>query len=151
MWGKNEQGQLGVGHTGVVTTPQSNPTVKSNRMKFALITGGCVRDRPVGPLLRFCLLSLLSSCRWDHTLAVDAAGSLMSWGSGYESKRPTCGHGSNDMVTIPKVVEAMAGKVGTCCAWLSGLVAACPDSLLWYCACSRQHRMRLGPLVVRHE
>ena len=44
------------------------------------------------------------TCGWDHCLALDANGKLLSWGSGQNGK---LGHGTEENFSVPTYVTAL--------------------------------------------
>lgn len=145
-WGKNTQGQCGVGATTDVLIPtlvkkleNSKVTVLAAGWEHSLVltdagnlySWGCgykdSRRGVIPPVLGLghneCRTSpeLISSietvkivdviCGWDHCLALDEKGKVLSWGSGQNGK---LGHGNEENIAVPcyiPVFEQMKEKV----------------------------------------
>jgi len=83
-WGKNQFGQLGLGHTNKVNVP--------TRIEFPAWSSDTIVKLASG---------------WEHSLAVSRSGAVYSWGAGYEGTRPVCGHGSVQKEVRPRIIEAL--------------------------------------------
>ncbi len=67
-------------------------------------------------------------CGWDHTLAIDCFGKVLSWGAGQNGK---LGHGSEENYAIPCYISAFDNiyKKGTTeCSKVVSLSAGCEHS-----------------------
>ncbi|XXQ32174.1 HECT domain-containing protein [Plasmodiophora brassicae] len=82
-WGKNESGQLGLGHRHDANVPTVVDALADRRVKMI-------------------------ACGWEHSLAATMNGEAYSWGSGYEASRPVLGHGTCQPESTPRRLEALA-------------------------------------------
>jgi alpha-tubulin suppressor-like RCC1 family protein len=142
-WGKNTQGQCGVGNIEDVLIPALNKTFQNIPLFIVelaagwehsacitkdgnLYTWGCgykdSRRGVIPPVLgqgnNEGKLSpeLVSSidgvkvskitCGWDHCLALDVKGKVLSWGSGQNGK---LGHGNEENISIPCYIPSLEG------------------------------------------
>jgi alpha-tubulin suppressor-like RCC1 family protein len=100
VWGKNSQGQCGLGHTDDVLRPTLVPSL-------GLIDAVCQ-----------------ISAGWEHSVARTETGALFAWGSGYKDSRrgvvpPVLGLGSNEGRQTPQQIVAVSGVFITsiACGW----------------------------------
>ena len=100
IWGKNSQGQCGLGHTDDTL----RPTVVSSLLLSDTITQ--------------------IAAGWEHTIARSANGTLYSWGSGYKDSRrglvpPVLGIGSNEGRSFPEPLTSLHGifMQSIACGW----------------------------------
>eukprot|EP00474_Spongospora_subterranea_P006862 CRZ07320.1 hypothetical protein [Spongospora subterranea] len=84
-WGKNDSGQLGLGHRNDCSSPTVIEALSSKPIKMI-------------------------ACGWEHNLAITVQGEALSWGSGYEASRPVLGHGGCTPETIPRTLDALHDK-----------------------------------------
>ena len=116
-WGKNSQGQCGLGHADDTLRPHIVTSLQSETIDQ--IAAG-----------------------WEHSLARTVGGSLYSWGCGYKDSRrglvpPVLGIGSNEGRMLPEILGSLRGvvieyitcgwdhclacdAVGNCYSWGSG-------------------------------
>eukprot|EP00456_Euglypha_rotunda_P023121 TRINITY_DN1930_c0_g1_i3.p1 TRINITY_DN1930_c0_g1~~TRINITY_DN1930_c0_g1_i3.p1 ORF type:complete len:1062 (+),score=161.38 TRINITY_DN1930_c0_g1_i3:138-3188(+) len=85
VWGQNDYFQLGIGaNTGAKKTPHLHPIQE----KWAHF-----------------------SCGMYHTLALTREGKVYSWGDGYSTSYPCCGHMPPQAYKEPKMIETLADKM----------------------------------------
>ena len=116
-WGKNSQGQCGLGHADDTLRPHVVTSLQSETI--VQIAAG-----------------------WEHSVARTAGGALYSWGCGYKDSRrglvpPVLGIGSNEGRMLPEILGSLRGvvieyitcgwdhclacdAVGNCYSWGSG-------------------------------
>jgi alpha-tubulin suppressor-like RCC1 family protein len=90
-WGKNTQGQCGLGRLDDVLKPALNKTLQGQQQHVVQVAAG-----------------------WEHSLALTAEGVLYSWGSGYKDSRrgvipPVLGLGDNEGRLTPDRVKSLDG------------------------------------------
>jgi E3 ubiquitin-protein ligase HERC2 len=81
-WGKNTQGQCGVGHLDELSKPTLNKTLSSEKV-------------------------IQVGAGWEHSIALTDKGTVYAWGSGYKDNRrgivpPVLGLGDNEGRTLPE-------------------------------------------------
>ena len=92
-WGKNSQGQCGLGHNDDVLRPSSVKALLAE--KIIQLSGG-----------------------WEHSISLTTDGRLYSWGCGYKDNRrgivpPVLGLGHNEARSIPERITSLDGiKIG---------------------------------------
>jgi alpha-tubulin suppressor-like RCC1 family protein len=98
-WGKNTQGQCGLGVAEDVLSPTLNK-ILSNSTIVSIAAG------------------------WEHSACVSSDGSLYTWGSGYKDSRrgiipPVLGHGNNDGKLAPEKISSLVNIFITnvTCGW----------------------------------
>ncbi len=98
-WGKNTQGQCGLGIAEDILSPTLNKVLGS--VTVVSIAAG-----------------------WEHSACVSSEGSLYTWGSGYKDSRrgiipPVLGHGNNDGKLSPEKISSLVNIFITnvTCGW----------------------------------
>ena len=86
-WGKNTQGQCGMGHVDELLRPIVNKTLQGERV-VQLVAG------------------------WEHSIALTDNGSVYGWGSGYKDNRrgvvpPVLGLGDNEGRNVPERLKSL--------------------------------------------
>ena len=86
-WGKNTQGQCGMGHVDELLRPVTNKTLLGERV-VQLVAG------------------------WEHSIALTENGSVYGWGSGYKDNRrgvvpPVLGLGDNEGRNVPERLKSL--------------------------------------------
>ena len=111
-WGKNSQGQCGVGNNEDLLLPAL--VSFKEEVKVVVVAAG-----------------------WEHTLALTSEGEVYSWGCGYKDSRrgvvpPVLGLGSSDAKVVPEKIMALEGITirSIVCGWdhclaLSNKVGSC--------------------------
>jgi alpha-tubulin suppressor-like RCC1 family protein len=100
-WGKNTQGQCGLGHTDDVLLPKAIRSLPINYHTIIQLAAG-----------------------WEHSIALTSDGKLFSWGSGYKDNRrtvvpPVLGLGHNESRHSPNEIVSLDGVFITqiVCGW----------------------------------
>ena len=98
-WGKNDQGQCGLG------------SVANKDVMIPTLVNLDIDDDKY--LASYC------DSGWEHTLLITTDGKILSWGIGYEGHRPVLGHGTEKAEYAPKVIEALRNIkiVDVSCGW----------------------------------
>ena len=86
-WGKNTQGQCGMGHVDELLRPVVNKTLQGERI-VQLVAG------------------------WEHSIALTDNGAVYGWGSGYKDNRrgvvpPVLGLGDNEGRNVPERLKSL--------------------------------------------
>ena len=94
-WGKNSQGQCGLGHTDDnILSPALNRSLESMGVLVTQIAAG-----------------------WEHSVALSSEGSVYTWGCGYKDSRrgvvpPVLGLGHNEGRSVPQLVPSFGKEAG---------------------------------------
>eukprot|EP01083_Nonionella_stella_P076243 207667_1 len=106
-WGKNDQGQCGLG---------------SVANKDVMVPTNVTLDDGNGQIGK----AAYCDSGWEHTLLITRDGICMSWGRGYEGHRPVLGHGTEKPQYAPKRIEALSNVrvVDVACGWDHSLCVA---------------------------
>ena len=111
-WGKNDQGQCGLGSNAQKDVMIPTKVNLDNAMNKPDADNNNNNDNDK------CLASYCDS-GWEHTLLITAEGMVVSWGIGYEGHRPVLGHGTEKAEFAPKVIENLRNIriIDVSCGW----------------------------------
>ncbi|KXZ50732.1 hypothetical protein GPECTOR_15g416 [Gonium pectorale] len=102
-FGRNQNGQLGLGHTNDCLSPQ-----RVTALQFGQLGLGDTEDRSSPTLVAGALAGravAVLACGWRHTVAVTADGQVFSWGRGVNGQ---LGHGVEQDLHEPTLLSSLS-------------------------------------------
>lgn len=113
-WGKNTEGQCGLGSVAnkdvmVPTEVNLDAAVSKETVQNVMDIASVASAAGDRVMASYC------AAGWEHTLLITTEGLILSWGIGYESHRPVLGHGTEKAQTAPKVIDTLRFVIFTKC------------------------------------